>query len=198
MIKQLETSFVYNADHTGPQTFELVKRCEKAAIYKRTRPNGQIFAFEAFRIRIVPAGTALPGGLVVEQSYEKYPRKDGFGKWGACTKTLESAEKKYDTIVKELATPAADADSEVDADSDEPAIIASATPGKKGRKMRDRGEIKFPPGKFTMLRFVEHNAAMGVSQGFLYQFLQSVMGSKVKVVDTIPGRGKPKMVYEAI
>lgn len=97
-MKTLENQFVANYDKCGNNTFTCVKRNDKAAIYERTSPDGGFPAWEVFAIKVVKAGTKLPDGNKVTESYEKYPTKNSFGRWAWFTTSLERAIKHFDRI----------------------------------------------------------------------------------------------------
>lgn len=97
-MKSLENQFVANYDKCGNNTFTCVKRNDKAAIYERTSPDGGFPMYEVFAIKTVKAGTKLPDGNEVKESYEKYPTKNAFGKWAWCTTSVDRANKHFDRI----------------------------------------------------------------------------------------------------
>ena len=197
-MKTLEAEFIANYDKTGNHNFKLLKRNENVALYKRSRPTGELFAYEVFRIRTVKEGTLLPGGTKVAESYEKYPYKNGFGKWGKCCKFLDKAENYFDSITNELkVSPPEDI---LDADDETVTIeatTATVSAGKRGRKAIDRSIVVFPESQFTMKHLAELNPK--VSQGFLYVHLRSLIGVDYKVDGTFSqGKGKPTVLYSKI
>lgn len=199
-MKTLEAEFIANYDKTGNHNFQLLKRNENVALYKRSRPTGEVFAYEVFRIRTVKEGTLLPGGTKVMESYEKYPYKNGFGKWGKCCKALESAEKYFTSITEELKVSPPE---ETGDDDEETGTIAinidndATSTGKRGRKAIDRSLVVFPETQFTMKHLVELNPKL--SQAFLYVHLRSLLGVDYKVDGTFSqGKGKPTVLYSKI
>lgn len=77
---QLQKEFIKNVDCCGDHKFIQVYREDNFAIYERRRLTGEYFAHEIFKIVTIKAGAKLPGNLVVEEDYERYPSKNDFGK----------------------------------------------------------------------------------------------------------------------
>ena len=78
-------------------TYELLKRTDKAAIYKQIpdEPESKNIYYEVFKIRISKAkvmfGVELP-------EKEKFPSDEDFGRSAWACVTLERAEEIYDRI----------------------------------------------------------------------------------------------------
>lgn len=203
-MKKLQEEFQSNADQCGLHTFKQVKRCANAALYQRIRKDGTTHSFEAFRVKVVKAGTKLPNGTLVQEDYESYPGKSSFGKHAYSCKTIAQAEMRYDEVIKNQEP----IDSSVEEEGEDgtpsvktkPDTKISATKGTRGRKAIDRSTIKMPKKgeKFEVKGLHLMNEAM--SFGFVYQHLRSLLATgQAKVVDSISGgRGKPRLVYQMI
>ena len=189
-MKDLQKEFQSNVDQSGLQTFREVKRNEVAAIYQRIRSDGTTHSFEAFRIKIVKAGAALPGGLKVLEDYVSYPGKTSFGKTAYSCKSLAAAEARFDEIVKKAA--------ELDAIAVEEEAASGDEAGKRGPKNKDRSTIKVPQDKFTMKQLHALNPEM--SFGFLYLHVRNMLNIEFKIVDSLRTgqRGKPTILYAPI
>ena len=97
-MKTLEIEKVWTGDGYGQVdaiTLRQIKRTAIAAIYQRFATNGNSQGFEVFTIKVVEAGTPLPGGVVVPETYEQYPTANRFGKTAWHVSSLEKAEAIY-------------------------------------------------------------------------------------------------------
>lgn len=99
-MKLLEKIFVsgeggYSQD---PLTYTLVKRSNKAAIYKRSL-NGRVKDFEVFEIKIRPKGTKI-FKKISEEDEELYPSASQFGFIAWSYKNLTAAENCFDELNK--------------------------------------------------------------------------------------------------
>lgn len=210
-MKQLRLEFQSNADNTGLQTFTQIKRTANTALYVRTR-NGRrkrgkrragsevpvVHSYEAFKIKVVKAGSKLPGGNVVAEDYEAYPGKSAFGRYAYSCKTLERAELRYNELLQsqEIAD-----DGEIDNDEYDDVNNKDtknpAVKGKRGRKAKDRSSLKIPKDKFTIKQLELLNP--DVSFAFLYQHVRGLLNIEFKIVESLTGkRGKPTIVYAPI
>ena len=197
-MKKLQVEFQTNADQTGLQTFKQIKRCNNTALYQRIRKDGSTHSYEAFKIKIVKAGTVFAKGATpISEDYESYPGKGGFGKYAYSCKTLQHAEQRYDELMKSQIV--------VDDVVDEDDIVAGTEKkdelenkvGKRGRKTKDRSSLKIPKDKFTMKQLELMNPE--VSFGLLYQHIRGLLNIEFKIVDSLTGkRGKPTVVYKSI
>ena len=199
-MKDLEKEFISNVDTCGLHTFKQIKRSEHAAIYQRIRKDGTTHTYEAFRIRIVKAGTKLPNGLVVQEDYVSYPTKNWFGKTAYSCKTLEQAERRYEELIKTHTVDGLEdfeGDDSTPLDKSKTVEQIGATKGKRGRKAKD---IKMPiPAtgeKFTMKNLM---AWSGESQANLYNRLKVLIenqfvgiAGEVREAHT---RGKSQILY---
>jgi hypothetical protein len=196
-MKNLQLEFQTNADQTGLQTFKQIKRSNNTALYQRVRKDGTIHSYEAFKIKIVKAGTIFAKGAVpVSEDYESYPGKGGFGKYAYSCKTLSQAEQRYDELVKSqiVVDDVEDDDTVVGTEKKVKSVTYGA---KRGRKTKDRGALKIPKDKFTIKQLELMNPE--VSFAFLYQHVRAMLNIEFKIVDSIGGkRGKPTIVYAPI
>lgn len=203
-MKKLRVEFQSNADGCGLETFKQIKRTDKVAMYERIRKDGTLHCVEVFLIKTIKAGTVFAkGSAPTTEDAESYPGKSSFGKFAYCCKTIEQAEGRYAELVqkvKELTEKDlvdTDANEVEDTTKNETKKESKATGGKRGRKPIDRSTIKMPKDRFTMKQLELLNP--GVSFGFLYQHLRSLLDKEYTIVDTITGgRGKPKIVYAPI
>jgi hypothetical protein len=201
-MKTLKEEFQMNADMTGVQTFKQIKRTPHAAIYQRIRHDGTTHSFEAFRVKVVKAGTKMVTGDLVLEDYEPYPRKGSFGRIASSCKTLEQAEKMFAFYVSITGRDEINGE-EID-ETEIPGADVKGLPHKeptsgktRGRKAIDRSIIVFPKEKFTMKQFSDMNP--DVSQGFLYLHLQTLIDTEYQVVGRMTGgRGKPTLIYDKI
>jgi hypothetical protein len=206
-MKDLEKSFKTNADGSGLQTFEQVKRNDIVAVYKRIRDDGTTFGYEVFYIKIVKAGSPLPGGGVVAEDYVSYPGKSAFGKTAYFYPDLNSALAKFDEMNKHREGLAAQALLEADKNYVKPAkpvkqkpVSDSGEPKKRGRKSTiDKSKIKIPvKGERFEMKILE-SMNPDISFASLYNHVRSLLGIQFSVVDKITGsRGKPKIVYTVL
>lgn len=198
-MKKLQVEFQSNHDQCGLHTFKQIKRSNNTALYQRIRKDGTTHSYEAFKIKIVKAGTVFAKGATpISEDYESYPGKGGFGKYAYSCKTLEHAEKRYSELLK---SQIAIEDVEGDDDAVESVVkkdqSVNNSTGKRGRKAKDRSTLKFPKDKFTMKQLELMNPE--VSFAFLYQHVRALLNIEFKIVDSLTGkRGKPTVVYAPI
>lgn len=198
-MKKLQLEFQSNHDQCGLHTFKQIKRSSNTALYQRIRKDGTTHSYEAFKIKIVKAGTVFAKGATpISEDYESYPGKGGFGKYAYSCKTLAHAEQRYAELLK---SQVAIEDVEGDEDAVEGVVkkdqSVNNSTGKRGRKAKDRSTLKFPKDKFTMKQLELMNPE--VSFAFLYQHVRSLLNIEFKIVDSLTGkRGKPTVVYAPI
>jgi hypothetical protein len=198
-MKKLQLEFQSNHDQCGLHTFKQIKRCSNTALYQRIRKDGTTHSYEAFKIKIVKAGTVFAKGATpISEDYESYPGKGGFGKYAYSCKSLAHAEQRYDELLK---SQVAIEDVEGDEDAVEGVVkkdqSVNNSTGKRGRKAKDRSTLKFPKDKFTMKQLELMNPE--VSFAFLYQHVRALLNIEFKIVDSLTGkRGKPTVVYAPI
>lgn len=198
-MKKLQVEFQSNADQCGLHTFKQIKRTANTALYQRIRKNGTTHSYEAFKIKIVKAGTIFAkGAKPIEEDYESYPGKGGFGKYAYSCKTLDRAEMRYEELLKaQIAFDDVDDDAVESTDNEKKQSVNKVAAGKRGRKAKDRSNLKIPKDKFTMKQLELLNPE--VSFAFLYQHIRSLLNIEYKIVESIGGkRGKPTIVYAPI
>jgi hypothetical protein len=98
----MQLQFIVNNDGCGDHVFTQEKRSGNVCIYRRNKLNGDLVGFEVIVIKVVKAGTPLPGGNFVEKDYEKYPGAKSFGLTGWYYKTLQEAEKRFTNLLKSV------------------------------------------------------------------------------------------------
>lgn len=199
-MKKLQIEFQSNVDSTGLQTFKQIKRSDNTALYQRVRKDGSTHSFEAFKIKIIKAGTVFAKGAVpVAEDYESYPGKTAFGRFAYSCKDLLAAEQRYDQLVKSQIVL-----EEVEEDDEQEGAVPEKSEsgkevatGKRGRKAKDRSTLKFPKDKFTMKQLEIMNPDF--SFAFLYQHVRALLNIDFKIVASVGGkRGKPTIVYAPI
>ena len=198
-MKKLQVEFQTNADQTGLQTFKQIKRCDNTALYQRIRKDGSTHSYEAFKIKIVKAGTIFAKGAIpVSEDYESYPGKGGFGKYAYSCKTLVHAEQRYEELVKsQIVVDQVDDEDIVVAGEKNSQLEKQTVGGKRGRKSKDRSTLKIPKDKFTIKQLELMNP--DVSFALLYQHVRSLLNIEFKIVASLSGkRGKPTMLYAPI
>ena len=200
-MKKLQVEFKSSVDLCGMHTFKQIKNNGIAAIYQRIRKDGTTHSFEAFKIRVVKAGSPLPNGAVVQEDYQPYPGKSAFGKTAFSCKDLEHAEIRYEEICKNQAHIDDNEPSVVD---DEGNVVKTKRNDnivpKKGTRGRKAKSVKMPipksGEKFTMKMLMMDS---GENQAILYIRLK-VLIEQNKVVAVGEARephtrGKAQIVY---
>lgn len=203
-MKKLQVEFQSNVDQCGLHTFKQIKRTAGTALYQRIRKDGTTHSYEAFKVKVVKAGAKLPNGGVVAEDYESYPGKSAFGRYAYSCSNLDNAERRYDELLKSQVV--IDEVEEDDAtgtvvagkkDKSENSADVESGKGKRGRKAKDRSNLKIPKDKFTMKQLELMNPDF--SFAFLYQHVRALLNIEFKIVESIGGkRGKPTIVYAPI
>lgn len=198
-MKKLQEEFQANADGVGLHIFKQLKRIDDIALYQRIRVKEKTtHSYEVIKIKVIKAGTPLPGGQFVKEDYERYPGAHAFGFTGWTFWNKLAAEQRFNDLVNKK-NVVVDVTPE-DMDTEEVAVEKQSTEkpaGKRGRKPKDRSAIKFPSDKFTMKQLEALNPDF--SFAFLYQHLRSLLNIQYKIVEAITGgRGKPTLVYASI
>jgi len=85
-MKKLPLEKQYGGDGltANPVILRQVTRSDHAAVYSRasTSQPDKVYGYEVIKVKVVPAGTSLPGGAIVEEDYESYPGSKSFGMTG--------------------------------------------------------------------------------------------------------------------
>lgn len=83
---------------SDPLTYKQVKRTQSIALYERSR-NGKTMDYEVFIIKIDKKGKQI-FDKTLEDDREKYPSNNCFGFSAWSFGNLQSAEKRFDALVK--------------------------------------------------------------------------------------------------
>lgn len=198
-LEKTEPVFETNANQTGVQRFEMVKRGttqddKNVYIYKRSYPNGQIFAYEVFLPKILKAGTVqkFPGGAerIVENDIEEYPNgaKTDFGKRAWFCSTLERAEARFNQLTQTCVTTHEETETETESEN---------VPHNRGRSKNDRPVLTIPVAEFSTKELAEQN---NVDYSVAFLFLKEKL-AEGKIVRTREERraakGKPTQLFVA-
>ena len=188
-MKKLQKEFTGNFDRVGNTKFIQRKKENGVAMYERQNMDGTFRSYEVFIVKVVPKGTALPGGNTVQETYEQYPGCAAFGKTAYDCKTLDNAEARFDELVQKVKQS-----KEAKEES-----IKSGKPVRRGRKAKAKTTVAIPTGKFTMKMLVtDYN----IPQPSMYLIVREWVNSGlVKVTGSVKseaGRGKPALVYEVV
>ena len=143
-MKLLRTDFVANYDKSGDNHFVQVKLSDKAAVYSREHIDGTPRGYEVFKIKVVKAGTPLPGGNVVDEDYVQYPGTNAFGRtaWyyhGTFAKS--AALHKFEEL---NADPAPEVTPEVEPLETNESVLTPTVPGHRGRVAKVRAALIYP------------------------------------------------------
>ena len=193
---RLEKEFESKCDQlTGLYKFTQIKRTENVAMYRREYADGRLHSYEVFQIFICPEGTKLPGGNVIEKSYEKYPTANS-GKSTHCrfiqdnddNKAEDRAIEAFNIIVKEVE----DKKNEI-----KKVRVAKVKVEKVEKK---RPVVTFPDSEFCMNDLVKLNP--NIQKSILYvtvkEFQHENKIVEVRRQKSVSGKGKPMVVYSLI
>jgi hypothetical protein len=190
-MKTLKESFLANHDHCGQHSFELVKRTDSVAMYKRTN-NGRVFGYEVFKIKLRLKGQPFPNGSVESEDRECYPGTSSFGKTAWFFPSESVANIKYDLLVNGPVTKA----------KMENVIKKSSSTGKRGRPKKTPVNLSFPDSEFTLNDLIKINSSLKIKRSTLYIQVRNLV--KCDVINIVgetksqSGRGKPMKVYQKI
>jgi hypothetical protein len=178
-MKKLQKEFTGNFDRVGNTKFIQIKKENGVAIYERQNMDGSTRSYEVFIVKVVPKGTALPGGNTVQETYEQYPGCAAFGKTAYDCKTIDQAEKRFDELVKKV-KDSADAKEEA---------AKTGVPVKRGRKAGPKMNVKMPLNKGINTVYIRKAVTEWLNDGVI-----SVNGN----VKNETGRGKPSIEYVVV
>jgi hypothetical protein len=201
-MKSLQKTFQTNADKMGTHQFTLIKRTSTVAMYRRDWLDGKLHSYEVFKVKTVKAGAPLPGGSFVQEDYESYPGKGGFGRYGYSCKTLERANHWFEHLshLNDNSNTSDNGEPLDDSNSIKSERSSEIGAKRRGRKAVDRSTLKMPKKgeKFDIKTLSAMNPS--VSSGFMYIHLQGLIKmNQAAAVDTIKGgRGKPTVIYEML
>jgi hypothetical protein len=164
--------------------FKQVKRQGGICLYKRIGlADGRAKGFELFKVKLIKAGTPLPGNNTVEADYEQYPGKSLFGKSALFIGGIDAEARAEELFAKWAASP-------------ESVSIVSTTklPKAYSRKlMADNTVYAIPAGEFTQTDFAHANGMP--ERGKVYNVLQTQVAKGIikalglKKLDGGKGRG---------
>jgi len=180
-MKLLKKEFIHNADKTGDMKFIQLRKENGVALYKREKLDGALFGYEVFAIKTVEAGSPLPGGSTVEETYEQYPGASAFGKTAYAPATLQHAEKLFSQLIEKVK-------------------LSEANPGRRGRSSKVNSiSVTVPLGNFTMNQWVDES---GQDYFLLRKKMKKLLNDgrveKIGTVKNESGRGKSKIIYKLV
>jgi hypothetical protein len=189
-MKQLEKTFVMNADKCGNHTFTQIRREGNIAAYRRNRvSDGSIHSYEVFLVKVVKAGTGYNTNLDAED-YEQYPGPSAFGRhawsisWGPAGLTrvnnlVESLLKGKEDILPIVET------------EDETEIVPVIRIGKS----KNRRALNFPSHPFPQKELAAFNGIANYKEVYtdLQRFLAD--GTLVKFAKRESIRGKSAVLF---
>jgi hypothetical protein len=166
------------------------------ALYQRTQKNGAPQGYEVFMVKVVEAGTPLPGGGVVEESYEQYPTANRFGRTAWAPGSLGHAEKIYANLVE--GRKPCDVGEETDGEETPETPTVPRVPGQRGRVKGERPQLTVPVMEFTVKELAEANK---VDYPVAFTFVKEAVEAKtIKFVrsERRAARGKESNIYSKI
>jgi len=184
MLKLQET---YKKNNTS---YTLVKRNDKAAMYKQFLPDGLHIGYEVFIIKVQPE-FRFPNG-VVNPTKEKFPGNNDFGKIAWSFKTIKCAEERYSEITNGILRP------------EKPKVVKEDKPkGKKRKRGRPR---KYPKNKKLTVKKAKRKfvfegkeypsksflAKIWLKEGLSKNTIASKLGIKVQTVHAVAVKMKGK------
>lgn len=188
-MKKLQKEFTGNFDRVGNTKFIQLKKENGVAIYERQNMDGTTRSYEVFIVKVVPKGTALPGGNTVQETYEQYPGCAAFGKTAYDCKTIDQAEKRFDELVKKVK----------DSNDAKEESIKSGKPIKRGRKASAKMNVKMTLNKGSKFTISMLSTYTGVNSVFIRKAVKEWLADGVITitgeVKNESGRGKPSTEY---
>ena len=188
-MKKLQKEFTGNFDRVGNTKFIQIKKENGVAIYERQNMDGTFRSYEVFIVKVVPKGTALPGGNTVQETYEQYPGCAAFGKTAYDCKTLDRAEARFDELVKKVK----------DSNAAKEESIKSGKPIRRGRKASSKVNVKMTLNKGSKFTISMLSTYTGVDSMFIRKAVkQWLIDGVISVTGSVKsesGRGKPANEY---
>lgn len=188
-MKKLQKEFTGNFDRVGMNKFVQLKVENGVAMYERQNMDDTFRSYEVFIVKTVEKGTPLPNGKFVEESYQAYPGCASFGKTAYDCKTIDSAEKRFDELVKKV-KDSADAKEEA---------VKSGKPVKRGRKASVKMDVKMSLNKGTKFTISMLSTYTGVDTVYIRKAVNEWLSSgAITINGTVKsesGRGKPSVEY---
>ncbi len=191
-MKKLQKEFTANYDKVGNNKFIQIKKENGVAIYERQNMDGSHRSYEVFAVKVVEKGTPLPGGNKVQETYEQYPGCAAFGKTAYDCKTIDTAEKRFDELVKKV-KDSADAKEEA---------AKTGVPVKRGRKAGPKMNVKMPLNKGSKFTIGMLSTYTGVNSVYIRKAVNEWLDDGVISVNgsvkNETGRGKPSIEYVVV
>lgn len=188
-MKKLQKEFTGNFDRVGNTKFIQRKKENGVAIYERQNMDGTFRSYEVFIVKVVPKGTALPGGNTVQETYEQYPGCAAFGKTAYDCKTIDAAEKRFDELVKKVK----------DSNDAKEESIKSGKPIRRGRKASPKVNVKMTLNKGSKFTISMLSTYTGMDSVFIRKAVkQWLIDGVISVTGSVKsesGRGKPANEY---
>ena len=188
-MKKLQKEFTGNFDRVGNTKFIQRKKENGVAIYERQNMDGTFRSYEVFIVKVVPKGTALPGGNTVQETYEQYPGCAAFGKTAYDCKTIDQAEKRFDELVKKVK----------DSNDAKEESIKSGKPIRRGRKASPKVNVKMTLNKGSKFTISMLSTYTGMDSVFIRKAVkQWLIDGVISVTGSVKsesGRGKPANEY---
>jgi len=191
-MKKLQKEFTGNFDRVGNTKFIQIKKENGVAIYERQNMDGSFRSYEVFIVKVVPKGTALPGGNTVQETYEQYPGCAAFGKTAFDCKTIDRAEERFAELVEKV---------KASADAKEEAV-KTGNPVKRGRKAGPKMNVKMPLNKGTKFTISMLTTYTGINTVYIRKAVKEWLNDGVISVNgnvkNETGRGKPSIEYVVV
>lgn len=188
-MKKLQKEFTGNFDRVGNTKFIQRKKENGVAMYERQNMDGTFRSYEVFIVKVVPKGTALPGGNTVQETYEQYPGCAAFGKTAYDCKTIDQAEKRFDELVKKVK----------DSNDAKEESIKTGKPIRRGRKASPKVNVKMTLNKGSKFTISMLSTYTGVDSMFIRKAVkQWLIDGVISVTGSVKsesGRGKPANEY---
>ena len=188
-MKKLQKEFTGNFDRVGNTKFIQRKKENGVAIYERQNMDGTFRSYEVFIVKVVPKGTALPGGNTVQETYEQYPGCAAFGKTAYDCKTIDQAEKRFDELVKKVK----------DSNDAKEESIKTGKPIRRGRKASPKINVKMTLNKGSKFTISMLSTYTGMDSVFIRKAVkQWLIDGVISVTGSVKsesGRGKPANEY---
>lgn len=190
-MKTLETNFTTNADKSGEHRFIQLRKENNVAMYRRENLQGNLVGFEVFLFKTIIAGSPLPGGGTVTETYESYPGGKAFGRnaWFIGGNGAEQrANERYNQLVQGgLKT------------ENEPEETEETVTVVRVSKMRtERPKLNFPPHPFTQKELAAFNGIDNYKE--VYSDLQRFLATGVlrRGEKRESARGKSAQLFEVV
>jgi hypothetical protein len=176
-MKTLEKEIIWTGDGFGEAnaiTLRQVKREGRVCVYERIKKNGTHDGYEVFTVKVVEAGAPMPGGGVVAETYESYPRANSFGRTAWHLRGMPLVDQRFQELLTKQ--------NALDSDDEEAAVALSV-----------------PVVEFTCGELAETNS---ITYAEAQCFIKENLDKTIKLVRTGrkegQTRGKPSNFYVKI